>query len=208
MARGVAKAATEVGAIVRSPTERGDAPPSVVVIDLEQPGAADEVARLRAEYPDALLVGHLAVPQRERWVEAERAGCDLVANRGAVARQLRERLGAPGGAARRRFPLVDAADAAGRLGFVSRVPGTPFGAVAVYRVGGRLCAVADACPHAGASLSEGEVEGAVVTCPRHGSRFDVGTGERLRGPADQELRTFDVVEDGGRVDLVWGGGPG
>jgi nitrite reductase/ring-hydroxylating ferredoxin subunit len=58
------------------------------------------------------------------------------------------------------------------------------------------------CPHAGATLSEGEVEGSIVTCPRHGSQFDVCTGERVRGPADEGLRTMRVVEEDGFVHLL------
>ena len=33
-----------------------------------------------------------------------------------------------------------------------------------------------------------------MTCPRHGSQFDVRTGERLRGPADNDIATFPLVE--------------
>jgi nitrite reductase/ring-hydroxylating ferredoxin subunit len=72
----------------------------------------------------------------------------------------------------------------------------------VYHVGGRLHAVADVCPHAGAVLSDGELEGPVLTCPAHGSQFDVCTGDRRRGPADVDLRTFPLAEEGGRVYLV------
>ncbi|MGH9002345.1 MAG: Rieske (2Fe-2S) protein, partial [Acidimicrobiia bacterium] len=95
-----------------------------------------------------------------------------------------------------------AADVAGRLGVVHRDPQSPVGPLAVYHLRGRLHAVDDRCPHAGATLSEGEVEGCVVTCPRHGSQFDVSDGERVRGPADQGLRTFTLVEEGGQVYLV------
>jgi nitrite reductase/ring-hydroxylating ferredoxin subunit len=69
-------------------------------------------------------------------------------------------------------------------------------------VGGRLYAVADVCPHAGAVLSEGDLEGPVLTCPLHGSQFDVRTGDRRRGPADVGLGTFPLIEEGGRVYLL------
>jgi nitrite reductase/ring-hydroxylating ferredoxin subunit len=98
--------------------------------------------------------------------------------------------------------LFEAADVAGRLGCVYRAPDSPAGALAVYHVGGELFGVEDACPHAGAVLSEGELEGTVITCPRHGSRFDVRTGERLRGPADDALRVFTILEEGGYVYLL------
>ena len=100
-----------------------------------------------------------------------------------------------------RFPLCDVADAAGRLGLICRVDESPAGPLAVYRVAGRWRAIADRCPHAGAVLSAGEIDGAVVTCPGHGSRFDIRTGERLRGPADTDIEAFQLVQEGGQIYL-------
>ncbi len=179
----------------------GGGEPAVAVIDLDLPGALERIRDWRARWPQALLAGYLDVPDRERWVAAQRAGCDLVSNRGALARRLRELLarGVPDG---RAFPLFDAADAAGRLGLVFRAADTPAGPVAVYRVAGRLHAIADRCPHAGATLSEGEADGSVLTCPGHGSRFAIRTGERLRGPADTDIAVFPLAEKGGQICLV------
>ena len=36
------------------------------------------------------------------------------------------------------------------------------------------------CPHMGADLSLGRLEGSVLTCPRHGSQFDLTDGKVLR----------------------------
>ena len=59
-------------------------------------------------------------------------------------------------------------------------PGTGFRVldkhVAVFNVGGKICAVADACPHAGGSLGMGRLDGSIVTCPWHGLKIDVTTG--------------------------------
>lgn len=183
------------------PAGEGGGAPAVVVIDLSLPGALDRVREWRARWPEALLAGYLAEPDRERWVAAQRAGCDLVSNRGALVLRLRELL-ARGAAAARAFPLFDAADAAGRLGLVFRAADTPVGPVAVFRVAGRLHAIADRCPHAGAALSAGESDGSVLTCPGHGSRFDIRTGERLRGPADTDVAVFQLAETGGQVCLL------
>ena len=98
--------------------------------------------------------------------------------------------------------LAPEQDFAGRLGFVGRVEESPAGPVAVYHLGGgRLCAISDACPHAGASLSEGELDGDIVTCPRHGSQFRVTDGERVRGPADEAVATVRVLVEAGDVFL-------
>lgn len=177
--------------------------PDLVVIDLDSADALGLVRALRDRFTEAFFAGHTAVPRRDVWVEAEHAGCDLIANRGSFATQLIRRLPAPGQPRRRRQTLADAADLPGRIGVVARVSDSPVGPVALYQVKGRLCAVQDSCPHAGATLSTGELEGMVITCPGHGSRFDVCTGERLRGPADSGLRTFEVAEEGGSVYLLW-----
>jgi nitrite reductase/ring-hydroxylating ferredoxin subunit len=176
-------------------------PPVAAVIDLLRPDALDRVRAWRAWWPDALIAGHIGVPDRDLWVAAQRAGCDLVSNRGALLPQLRDRLARSAGRPPKRFPLFDVADAAGRLGLVCRVEATPVGPLAIYRVAGQWHAMADRCPHAGAVLSAGEMEGTVVTCPGHGSRFDVRTGERLRGPADTDIEVFTLVREGGQICL-------
>jgi nitrite reductase/ring-hydroxylating ferredoxin subunit len=202
--RSVESVASERGLTTRgiSGGEPADAP-AVVVVDLDAPGAFDALVDLRDRWPEALVAGHLGMPDRDRWLAAERAGCDLVANRGSLAAALRKRLAT--GAARRgrRVPLFALADAAGRLGCVYReTAGTVEEPLAVYHVGSRFHACADRCPHAGATLSEGELEHGVVTCPRHGSQFDVATGQRVRGPADTDIATFPTVEDGGQLYLL------
>ncbi|MGI8758458.1 MAG: Rieske 2Fe-2S domain-containing protein [Acidimicrobiales bacterium] len=66
-------------------------------------------------------------------------------------------------------------------------------AVALANVGGALCAVDDTCPHAGASLGAGSLEGTRLSCPRHGAAFDVRSGAVLGGPADEGLRCHAVA---------------
>ncbi len=53
-------------------------------------------------------------------------------------------------------------------------------AVLVAMVGGKTYAVGSRCPHMGAKLVEGKLDGKVVTCPRHGSQFDVTNGQVIR----------------------------
>jgi len=74
--------------------------------------------------------------------------------------------------------------------------------VAVYNVGGTFYATQHDCTHEGGPLSEGDLQGTVITCPWHGSRFDVTTGKLVRGPAQRPLQTFRVAVEGdrGRVE--------
>jgi chlorite dismutase/nitrite reductase/ring-hydroxylating ferredoxin subunit len=71
--------------------------------------------------------------------------------------------------------------------------------VALFNVGGRFYAIGNRCPHANGPLVEGTLDGATVSCPLHGSRFDLATGEPLHGPANRPARTFGVRIEGGDV---------
>ena len=73
--------------------------------------------------------------------------------------------------------------------------------VAIASVEGTLYAFGDLCPHRQCSLAEGRLEDTVVTCPCHGSQFDVTTGERLRGPAVRGVRAFAVRIDAGDLQV-------
>ncbi|GAB91735.1 Rieske (2Fe-2S) protein [Gordonia rhizosphera] len=176
-------------------------PADLVVIDLAVSHAIDEVAHARRRWPAAIIAGYLAVPDPELWTAGQRAGCDMVANRGALAVRLRGLL-ADAQRSPRLFPVLDEADVAGRLGLVGRVDDTPVGPVAIYQLDGSLYAAADRCPHAGAVLSDGALEHGILTCPRHGSQFDVCTGARTRGPSDTDIATFTVVITGGQVSIL------
>src|SRR5512142_1307926 len=68
--------------------------------------------------------------------------------------------------------------------------------VAVYNVDGVFYATQEECTHAGGPLSEGDLDGRLITCPLHGSRFDVSNGTLVRGPAKRPLKTYRVVVDG------------
>ena len=76
------------------------------------------------------------------------------------------------------------------------------GEAAVFNVGGSLCATQAKCTHRQGPLNEGKLDGSTVTCPLHGSQFNVCTGEVLRGPAKDPLKTYRVIVDGdiGRVE--------
>ncbi len=51
--------------------------------------------------------------------------------------------------------------------------------VLLANVDGAFFALDNKCPHLGGSLADGTLEGATLSCPRHGARFDVRTGKNL-----------------------------
>ena len=65
-------------------------------------------------------------------------------------------------------------------------------AVAIANVEGAFYAIGDVCPHDGSSLSQGSLDGRIVTCPNDGSRFDIASGNRLSGPATTRVRSYHV----------------
>ena len=76
--------------------------------------------------------------------------------------------------------------------------------------GHRLCvvhfdddwyAIGDRCSHADWSLSEGDlwVEEREIECPKHGSTFDLKTGEPLALPATKPVPVYDVRVEGDDV---------
>lgn len=187
----------------------GSETPTAVAIDLEIGDSTDVVRDSKARWPYAMVIGLVTLPGGDTWKRGEAAGCDFVTTRGAVAKAAPARLAKwierPGG---RRLRLCALADVAGRLGVIERLDDPAVGPIAVYHIGGAICVAQDTCPHAGARLSHGEVnvDDGVVTCPEHGSRFDVKTGDRVRGPSDEGLRTFKVVIEDGQAYVQLEGG--
>jgi nitrite reductase/ring-hydroxylating ferredoxin subunit/uncharacterized membrane protein len=73
--------------------------------------------------------------------------------------------------------------------------------VLLARRGQGIAALHDRCSHRGCSLADGEIEGDTVTCACHGSRFALGDGAVLRGPATAPQPVLDARERDGRVEV-------
>lgn len=52
--------------------------------------------------------------------------------------------------------------------------------IMLARVGGNYYAIGNLCPHMGGDLAAGTLEGTIITCPRHGSQFDITDGHNVR----------------------------
>jgi 3-phenylpropionate/trans-cinnamate dioxygenase ferredoxin subunit len=72
-------------------------------------------------------------------------------------------------------------------------------AVALFNVEGQYYAIEDVCTHDGAPLAHGRFRGDQITCPRHGARFNVRTGEALSMPAFEPVETYQVKVEGNDI---------
>jgi 3-phenylpropionate/trans-cinnamate dioxygenase ferredoxin subunit len=75
--------------------------------------------------------------------------------------------------------------------------------VALVRIDDDVYAISDICSHANVSLSEGEVwcDEREIECPKHGSTFDLRTGEPQTLPATQPVPVFRTEVDDGKVTV-------
>lgn len=74
--------------------------------------------------------------------------------------------------------------------------------VAVFNVDGTIYALEDYCPHAGALLSEGPIEGNTIVCPWHAAAFELETGDLIEGPCFRGVQRYDVKIQGGKIQIA------
>src|SRR5215831_19028323 len=73
--------------------------------------------------------------------------------------------------------------------------------IALFNSEGTYYAIDDTCPHKGGPLWEGEVTGTRVTCPWHGSTFDLRTGEVVSPPAAVGISCYNVRVVGNDIEI-------
>lgn len=80
---------------------------------------------------------------------------------------------------------------------------TPYGSVAVIRLGESFYAIGDTCTHEDVSLSDGDVDdfSHEIECPKHGSVFSLTSGEPQCLPATQPVPVYTVHLQGDDVVL-------
>jgi 3-phenylpropionate/trans-cinnamate dioxygenase ferredoxin component len=64
--------------------------------------------------------------------------------------------------------------------------------VILFRKGDQVYCMDDVCTHDGGSLSDGDLDGQQIECPRHGARFNLCTGEALTMPATEDNKMHNV----------------
>jgi nitrite reductase/ring-hydroxylating ferredoxin subunit len=70
--------------------------------------------------------------------------------------------------------------------------------VMLFRIDDKVVGHGGNCTHAFASLRDGEIDGTVITCRRHGAKFDLATGKSLSGTCPN-LPRFEVKVERNRV---------
>jgi 3-phenylpropionate/trans-cinnamate dioxygenase ferredoxin subunit len=73
--------------------------------------------------------------------------------------------------------------------------------ICLAKVNNSIYAFTDNCTHISGPLNEGELDGEVLTCPWHGAQFNVCTGRVLRGPARQDIHTYQIQVEGNYILL-------
>jgi nitrite reductase/ring-hydroxylating ferredoxin subunit len=73
--------------------------------------------------------------------------------------------------------------------------------IAIFNVDGMFCAIGDTCTHRGGPLSQGKVEDWTVTCPWHGAKFDIRTGNVLGPPAPRAVTSYRVLVEGDEIKI-------
>ncbi len=74
--------------------------------------------------------------------------------------------------------------------------------VAIFNVDGQYYAIEDVCTHDDGPLAEGELNGLVIECPRHGACFDITNGKVLSPPALVDVPSYDVQVEGNNIQIA------
>jgi nitrite reductase/ring-hydroxylating ferredoxin subunit/uncharacterized membrane protein len=73
--------------------------------------------------------------------------------------------------------------------------------VLLVRYDGKIHAIAETCSHMGGPLSEGKLDGDIVQCPWHGSRFSIEDGSVVDGPATFPQPCFETRVTEGKIEI-------
>ena len=72
--------------------------------------------------------------------------------------------------------------------------------IALFNLDGNYYAIDDTCPHVGAPLGEGWIDGDRVACPMHGWEFEIKTGKGLTVPGCSVTK-YDVQVENGEIQI-------
>lgn len=75
------------------------------------------------------------------------------------------------------------------------------GTIIIFNIDNNFFAIDHLCTHADFGLEDADCEDAVITCPLHGAKFCVKTGEALCAPAFEDIETFETRVFEGMVQV-------
>ncbi|MBJ9952233.1 MULTISPECIES: Rieske 2Fe-2S domain-containing protein [Acinetobacter] len=75
----------------------------------------------------------------------------------------------------------------------------------LFNIEGKFYAIDDSCPHQGASLFSGQLDGKVIQCCAHGLRFDVESGHLLNS-THLRVNSYRIELDNENLYIVMGSG--
>jgi naphthalene 1,2-dioxygenase system ferredoxin subunit len=78
--------------------------------------------------------------------------------------------------------------------------------LALYRIGDEMFATDNICTHGFARLSDGFLDGFEIECPLHQGCFDIRSGKATCPPVSQDIATYPVKIENGRVFVDLGQG--
>jgi 3-phenylpropionate/trans-cinnamate dioxygenase ferredoxin subunit len=87
--------------------------------------------------------------------------------------------------------------AGGKL--VVEVNGT---SIILVKTNDRIFAVRNLCSHAYEALDCGRVRNGWISCPVHGARFDLETGDPINPPATMPIDTYEVRIEGDTIEIA------
>lgn len=73
--------------------------------------------------------------------------------------------------------------------------------IVLFNITGEFFAIGDLCTHDDGPLSDGDVEGNEIICPRHGARFDLRTGKANTLPAYIDIPAYPVRVVGDQIEI-------
>lgn len=76
------------------------------------------------------------------------------------------------------------------------------GSIVLFNVEGTYYAIENICSHEEYELAEGDLEGCILKCPKHGATFDIRSGQHLSTPAYFPIKIFATRVEGDEVQVL------
>lgn len=73
--------------------------------------------------------------------------------------------------------------------------------IVVFNIAGHYYAIGDVCSHDDGPVGDGDLDGYVIACPRHGATFDVRTGQVLSLPAIVDIPAYPMRVSDGKIEI-------